>query len=709
MENQLIKTLKSNKLLKNIDTENLAFDNIRGALITLNEGEILFREGDASDTIYLVLSGEVNLIREQEEGKAYSTIFSTKDFFGQEEFLEGNIRHSTAIALRDSYVISLAKAEIDNLIEQNDEILRNIYAAVPDDTSEEDDEIPVDEEIGEEFVSPLAAIEDESIKDLLKEEEPQEESHSVDMDGELPSSTIENLVPEEDEVFDPSFMSELEEENTTEDEIDMDGLSLDSLKEYEASMQSEPIDLPEETEDELHSEEAKEEIAHNTTPDNLDEINVPEEPSEEILEDISADELEKELILEEEEAIQEAEEEIRTIETVNEGLTYEQLDRINKAAQLVNSNIKIDDVLQNIVDVALDLTNADRGTLYLVEKEKHEIWSKVFIGDEFKEIKLKFGEGLAGWVAQSGEIINLEEVDKDERFNRSFDKSSGYQTKSMLCFPIKDKNEEAVGVLQLLNSKNGKFSKLDEEFLDALSIHAALALQNAELLEKFLKSERISSLGKMANFLIQDIKKPILVSKRYAEHLKTKGLPESAEKVLEMLLDQLNNIADLVQSTSSYSEGQSVLRSVTTNLSELLDDYLGRVESFIRSRNCIVQNEFDSEIKVKVDIKEFFQCFNHIIKNACDAMPDGGNIVLTTKLVEDKVKIYFRDFGLGIPETLQDRIFEPFMSHGKKEGTGLGLSVTKKIVEEHGGTIEVQSDLGEGATFIITLPVAFSV
>jgi signal transduction histidine kinase len=89
-------------------------------------------------------------------------------------------------------------------------------------------------------------------------------------------------------------------------------------------------------------------------------------------------------------------------------------------------------------------------------------------------------------------------------------------------------------------------------------------------------------------------------------------------------------------------------------------------------------------------------------------MPEGGEIAVFTDILENHVTISVKDSGLGIPETLHEKIFEPFMSHGKKEGTGLGLSITKKIIEEHGGRISVESDIGEGAKFVISLPIASS-
>jgi len=228
------------------------------------------------------------------------------------------------------------------------------------------------------------------------------------------------------------------------------------------------------------------------------------------------------------------------------------------------------------------------------------------------------------------------------------------------------------------------------------------------MVENLLSNERVSSLGKMANFLIQDIKKPILVSKRYAEHLKSKDLKEDVVKIVDMLLEQLNHIADLIQSTLSYSEGQIILRSVVRNLNEVLDDFIARIDGYVGSRNCKINKKYDSNVNVKVAEKQFYQAFEHIIKNACDAMPEGGDIQIETQKSGNNILILISDSGLGIPESLHQKIFEPFLSLGKREATGLGLSITKKIIEEHGGTISVKSQMGEGATFTISFPIIFS-
>ena len=130
MENQLLIALSKNKLLKNIDISKIDLKNVKGNLITISEGEILYREGDAANTIYLVVSGEINILKKRLLGKTKSYIFEECDFFGHEEFLEGTSRFSTAVALHDSYLILLTREEVDILIAQESNIQVNLKEPV---------------------------------------------------------------------------------------------------------------------------------------------------------------------------------------------------------------------------------------------------------------------------------------------------------------------------------------------------------------------------------------------------------------------------------------------------------------------------------------------------------------------------------------------------------------------------------------------------
>ena len=579
MERVLFNTLKQNKLFTKVDVDSLIVDDIKGNFLAINEGEILFREGEVVSSLFLVMWGEINVIRKRND-KTDSLIFRENEFFGQENFLNEDDSNNTVVALRNSYILELTKKEVEFLGQQSEQIFSNIYNT----------ELSL-------------STEQSSDKQLSVDQQPQpieEASKGVSNDQQIQNDDSEKKASDSTHV---------------------------SNKNYE----------------------------------------------------------------------------VLNAEGLN--MKVEQLERINEAAHLVNSNINLDDLLKNIIDVSVDLAGADRGTLYLVEKDKDQLWSKITVGDTPKEIRLKIGEGLAGWAAKYGEPVNIQDAYSDERFDVSYDNESGYQTTNVLCFPVKNKDGEVISVIQLLNSKNGTFSNLDVELLDSISTHVALALQNADLVEQLLKTERVSSLGKMANFLIEDIKKPILISKRYADHLKSKEMDQDISQIVEMLLDELNNITDLIQATSNYSAEPALVKSTYVNLNETLDDLCGRIDSYVRSMSCKIEKEYAKDVLVNLNLKDFYQSFKHIIKNSCESMPHGGEIQLKTKIDEKNVVIIFNDKGTGIPESLWDKIFEPFMSYGKKNGPGLGLTVTKKIIEEHGGTIKVNSYIGIGTSVIVTLPI----
>ncbi len=390
---------------------------------------------------------------------------------------------------------------------------------------------------------------------------------------------------------------------------------------------------------------------------------------------------------------------------IHDDMNHEQLKLIINAAKLVNSNIKLDEMLNVIVNAASSITHADRGTLYIVDQSSGELWSKVIRGDNIEEIRLKIGQGLAGWVAKSGEIVNIKDASIDARFDSATDKHSGYKTKSMLCFPIKDKDNQILAVIQLLNSDNGEFSKLDEDYLEALSAHIAIALENAELVEQLLRTDRLTSIGKVAKFLISDIKKPILTIKQLAEHVTKKNVSPEIKQVLSMLIEQSNIVIDLVLTTLNYSEGKSVINKKPTSLNRMMADLLDPLAEYVKYRKCeLYQSLPPVDVLVSIDRRELYQAFFQITKNACDAMPRGGSLYVNASNDNNTVYIAFKDNGSGIPAGVLDKIFEPFMSFGKKHGVGLGLPIAEKIIKEHDGKISITSD-STGTVVTITLPL----
>ena len=178
--------------------------------------------------------------------------------------------------------------------------------------------------------------------------------------------------------------------------------------------------------------------------------------------------------------------------------TITQLSLLFEATRLLNSTLDLAELLELILKIARTEVKADRGTVYLVDSKNKQVWSIVAQGLDHQEIRVPFGHGVAGRVAVTGEIINVEDAYSLDYFERSFDQKTGYHTRSLLCVPIRHSSGYIVGVIQLLNKIEGRFDEEDEDFLLKLSGHMAMALENARLHRDALEKQRLERELEMA-------------------------------------------------------------------------------------------------------------------------------------------------------------------------------------------------------------------
>lgn len=155
-----------------------------------------------------------------------------------------------------------------------------------------------------------------------------------------------------------------------------------------------------------------------------------------------------------------------------------------KIGRSINALTDITELLKVIAEETKVAMQADRCTVFLLDKEHNELWSKVALGMDSQEIRFPADKGLAGYVVRSGESINIEDAYNDGRFNPEVDKETGYKTTTMLCMPIKNNNQEIIGAFQVLNKAHGVFTKNDEDLLVAIGGSASIALENAQLFEQ---------------------------------------------------------------------------------------------------------------------------------------------------------------------------------------------------------------------------------
>ncbi len=233
--------------------------------------------------------------------------------------------------------------------------------------------------------------------------------------------------------------------------------------------------------------------------------------------------------------------------------------------------------------------------------------------------------------------------------------------------------------------------------------------KKVELEAKLQKVEKSAVVGRLASAIAHEIRNPLNYINLTLDQLRAKFVPEDEknaetfEKLTLQLKNEVNRINQLVSDFLRYSRPLK-LDLQPTNLRQVIDNSMNIVEHQAEEQNVkisIVEHENASTILADAEILR--SVFNNLFLNAVQAMPTGGNLNVTISPDEDLVKIEVTDTGEGISDENLPKIFEPYFST-KETGTGLGLAIVKRIIDEHNGTIEVESHLNEGTKFVVKLP-----
>jgi signal transduction histidine kinase len=288
-----------------------------------------------------------------------------------------------------------------------------------------------------------------------------------------------------------------------------------------------------------------------------------------------------------------------------------------------------------------------------------------------------------------------------------------FTASEMVIAPLMAK-DRLVGVVLADNAFSGNLiEESDVQLLDSLAGQAGLTIDNARTYQELQKaqkelvnSERLAVVGDMTARLSHEIRNPLATIGGFARRLVKH--PEDAEMVqrnasvivneTERLEELLNDLLEMALPSQIELESQ--------HLSEVLDQALLLASADFIALNVEVERDYDPSIpEVHLDRARLLQALLNIVRNGAQAMPNGGVLrVSTTMKNPDTVQIRISDQGKGISENALKHVFDPFYST-KIKGSGLGLPITWQIIQDHGGNIEVESEINKGTTFIISLPL----
>ncbi len=295
---------------------------------------------------------------------------------------------------------------------------------------------------------------------------------------------------------------------------------------------------------------------------------------------------------------------------------------------------------------------------------------------------------IIGWFAVFGLVTIL-------LFERAFLSRLGTLTRSVVNITRKGDMNQRVPMNYRKYWRNDEVSSLSESVNSMLD-----KLQ--EMTGELTKAQRFAAVGELSVMIAHDLRNPLQGIMIAADYLKfeSAGTPEKRAKMLDLIKSDVAYCEKIVNDLLGYSKEIRV-EPRETSFSRLLSNALEHVQV---PKNVRVNDLTQSEPKISLDIEKMLRVFENLIKNAIDAMPNGGSITVKSEVSDKVMWISFADTGTGIAKENLDKLFSPLFTT-KAKGMGFGLAICKRIVEAHKGKISVESVLGEGTTFMLEIPI----
>lgn len=245
-------------------------------------------------------------------------------------------------------------------------------------------------------------------------------------------------------------------------------------------------------------------------------------------------------------------------------------------------------------------------------------------------------------------------------------------------------------------------SRLHMNFLRSVS--ERLRAVNSHFISEVMRTERLSLVGTMANSIIHDLKNPICIIRCCTDLISMETKDPRLLELTAMTGKAVHGMLAMTQELLDYALGSATLSCESVSIWGLLDELNQQALTLLPGNNIQLAKNIRYDGNVVVDVARFIRVLCNLIKNAREAMPNGGILTIGTDLMENQVVIRISDTGIGIPPELLPRLFEPFFTHGKSHGTGLGMAIAMSVVTAHAGKISVSSVRGSGTTVEIRLP-----
>lgn len=394
------------------------------------------------------------------------------------------------------------------------------------------------------------------------------------------------------------------------------------------------------------------------------------------------------------------------MKTTETSSLVERYERLIEISCDLSSTLDLNILLNHIVHAAADLSNAQAASILLYDEKNQQFFFQAASNLDspvMQGLVVPYKTSIAGLIASERKPIIISDTQRDPRHFAKIAKPTGVLTRSLLGVPLITK-DKVVGVLEAINKNEGDFTEEDQKVLLALGAQAAIAIENTRL---FQQTDLISE-------LVHELRTP-LASLNTASHLLSRPEINEIQRVqlVHSIQNETNRLSEMASSfldMARLESGRMPFLHDSFNVKEVLEESLEMMRYKADERKHTLEMQVTPNLpELIADRNKIKQVVINLVSNAIKYTPNGGKIIVSAEPTEKEMVIKITDNGHGIPPEALPHIFEKFYRVPLLErvatGTGLGLSICKKIIETHGGTIEIQSQVNAGTSMIIHLPL----
>jgi signal transduction histidine kinase len=411
----------------------------------------------------------------------------------------------------------------------------------------------------------------------------------------------------------------------------------------------------------------------------------------------------------------------------------------NQAAVCIENSglmetLDIDEILRLVLEGVTKNIGFDRARLYLVNEKRNLLECKMAVGIDGEKIKgitlrLDPEDSIVARSIFEKQPFVIPDASTDQRVNPILKEK--FNLHSLVVIPLLTK-EKALGAIAAdFVEPNKNITKEALESTMVFAQQAGLAIHNAFMYQELktfsqqmeekiqrttadlrkteaqlIRSEKLAALGQLAAGIAHEIRNP-LTSINILIHSLTENLSsgDSHREDLKVIEEEINRINEILDRFLRFAKPAAPLLE-RTDVASIFEETLQLIRPRIEKQRIVVRKEFQALPIILMDREQIKQVALNLLLNAVQAMPEGGTLTLRGQNSEDGqwIRISIQDSGMGIPSEDMNKLFDPFFST-KEGGVGLGLSIAHRIIDQHHGKIEVESNPGEGTLFALWLPI----